>query len=117
MNLSPPKNAFTPFLRHLVKVVAKGPSGSSGDYRDTLKVGILYGQPLSQSAGSPMQPAVANAVTVIIAVSDWKAEYPPALGNTFESDEVPRLTVQSLPVRTGDRWHLACTQDMRAKKS
>jgi hypothetical protein len=112
----PPAGAMTPFLRHRVRVVARDPSGAGQPYEDTLTVGLLFGAAASASAGSGLQPAVAHAVVVIVERDTWRAEFPPALGAIFESDDVERATVQHVQA-VGSRWHLGCTQSMRARKA
>lgn len=111
MDIRPPKKAFDAFIRHTVKAVCKG---SSHTYEDTLQVGLVFGATPAPAVGSPMQTAPGNAVTVIVRVDDWKAEFPPALGAYFESDEIARCTVQHVQ-RVGDRWHLTSVQAMKAR--
>jgi hypothetical protein len=113
MDIRPPNKAFDAFIRHTVKAVCKG---TSHTYEDALQVGLLFGTTPAASAGSPMQPAAGNAVTVLVRVEDWKAEFPPSVGAYFESDEVARCTVQHVQ-RVGDRWHLTAVQGMRVKPS
>ena len=111
MNLRPPSKAFDPFIRHTVRVTCRG---EANVYKDTLKVAVLAGATPSGSAGSQLQPSTADALTLVLRVADWRAEFPPALATLFESEEIGRCTVQSLQ-RVGGRWHLACTRDQKAR--
>ena len=103
-------NAFAPFRRHTLQVVCKG---ASHTYRDAVQVAIISGQ--SPASGGPvLSPQVANQFTVIIAAADWRAEFPPAIGTTFTSDDFAKLTVQQVN-QCADAWHCICTQNMRAR--
>jgi len=113
MHLRPPPRAFDPFIRHTATVVCRL---GTRVYKDTLQVGALTGGTPTGSAGSNLQPATADAITIIIRVADWRSEFPPALGTKFESEQFHACTVQSVQ-RVADRWHLHCTRNQKARST
>lgn len=112
MTLTPPTGARAPFHRHLVKAVCKG---ASHTYSDTLLVALLWG-PTPGPGGAPMQAATGDQATIIVAQTDWRAEFPPAPGTVFVSQDHGTLAVRHVqPV--GDAWHCLCIRNMRARAS
>lgn len=89
--------------------------GASHTYRDTLTVAVIVGQSPA-SGGPPLQSVVGSQFTVVVSKAAWRAEFPPALGTTFTSDDFGKLTVQQANV-CGLAWHCLCVQNQRTRTS